>query len=200
MPILSRRTQVGFTLVELMVTLSILAILAALALPSFQTFMAENRASGKTMELVSAVKTAQSEALRRSREVVFTLTDSPNPSASLTGVATGKSWATVALPLAGASSSVVPEVVTVGGYSEGSADVVIKASTAAVCFLPDGPIKADTATGVSGADCAVDASSGATFVLLPSRGTKRWRVSVTPAGKVSSCLGVGDDAATFTCS
>lgn len=190
----------GFTMVELMVTLAVMAVLAALALPSFQVFMAENRASGKTVELVAAVKTAQSEALRRSRQVLFTFTDSPMPSTALTGAVNGKSWATVVLPLADASSSVTPEVVNVGGYSEGTADVVVSASTTAMCFMPDGSIKANTATGVTGANCSVNASSGAQFLIQPSLGTKRWQVSVSPTGKVTSCLGTVGGSGVFTCS
>ncbi|MEN5180387.1 GspH/FimT family pseudopilin [Comamonas testosteroni] len=189
----------GFTMVELMVTMAVMAVLAAIALPSFQIFMAENRASSKTMELVAAIKTAQSEALRRSRQVLFTFTDSSMPSTALVGAINGKSWATVVLPLADAPSSVTPEVVNVGGYSEGTADVVVDASTTAMCFMPDGSIKANTATGVSGANCSVNASSGAQFLIQPSRGTKRWQISVSPTGKVTSCLGaVGGGV--FTCS
>lgn len=200
----SASRSLGFTMVELMVTLAVMAVLTAIALPSFQVFMAENRASGKTMELVSAVKTAQSEALRRSRQVLFTFTDSSMPSTSLTGAINGKSWATVVLPLADAPSSVTPEVVSVGGYSEGTGDVVVDASTTAMCFMPDGSIKANSATGVTGADCAVNTASspspGAQFLVQPSRGTKRWQISVSPAGKITSCLGTVGGGGVFTCS
>ncbi len=192
--------DMGFTMVELMVTMAVMAVLAAIALPSFQVFMAENRASGKAMELVAAIKTAQTEALRRSRQVVFTLTNSPKPTAALTGAVDGKSWATVALPLQDAPSSETPEVISVGGYSEGTADVVVNTSTAATCFMPDGSIKANTATGISGADCDTVAVAGRQFLIRPSRGSKVWQVSVSPSGKIMRCQGTLDASGTFTCS
>lgn len=195
---LTFRREHGFTAVELMVTLSILAILSALALPSFQTFMAENRARGKTMELAAALQMAQSEALRRNREVVFAFTDSPRPVSALTASASGKGWATVALPLAGADTTSTREVVNVGGYTDGTADVTIDAPTAAVCFLPDGSIKANASTGITGATCSVDAT-GAAFVIVPSRGDKAWQVLVTPLGRIASCMGAVS-AGVFTCS
>lgn len=201
--LMSARHSNGFTLVELMVTVSVMAILSAIALPSFQTLMAENRASAKTIELAAAIKTAQSEALRRNRQVVFTLTKSPNPTVSLESISgtpntTGLNWATAALKLAGSDASVSAyEVIGIGGFSDGTADVVIKASTAAVCILPDGSLKANTATGITNATCT---TANATFLVKPARGDKRWQVRVSPMGNISNCVGLEDSGGLFSCS
>ncbi|NZA26299.1 GspH/FimT family pseudopilin [Luteimonas sp. SJ-92] len=56
--------QRGFTLVELMVTVAIVAILLAVGLPSFQGSMRSNRVATATNELVAALSLARSEALR----------------------------------------------------------------------------------------------------------------------------------------
>lgn len=194
-----RSTQ-GFTLVELLVTMSVLAVMSAIALPSFQQFMAENRAQGKAVELAAALKTAQTEALRRNREVVFTLTSSVDPSSTLAGNTAGKSWASVTLPLANSSDASTPKVVNVGGFTENAADVALKASSAGICFLPDGTIKANTATGVTTGNCTVDASTGANVRVYASKGDKVWQVIVSPMGRVSTCLGKEDASGTFTCS
>lgn len=195
-----RRSHQGFTLVELLVTMSVLAVMSAIALPSFQQFMAENRAQGKAVELAAALKTAQTEALRRNREVVFTLTSSVDPSSTLVGNTAGKSWASVTLPLASSSDASTPTVINVGGFTENAADVVLKASSASICFLPDGTIKANTATGVTTGNCTVNTSTGANVRVYTSKGDKVWQVIVSPMGRVSTCLGKEDGSGTFTCS
>ncbi len=197
---LSRQTVRGFTLVELTVSLSVLAVMAAIALPSFQVFMAENRAQGKAVELAAALKTAQTEALRRNREIVFTLTSSVDPSSTLAGNAEGRSWATVVLPLASSSDASTPAVINVGGFTENAADVALKATSAGICFLPDGTLKANTATGITTANCTVDSSKGANVRLYASRGDKVWQVIISPMGRISTCSGKDDASGSFTCS
>lgn len=54
----------GFTLVELMVTVAIVAILAAIAFPSFEATMRSNRVATTTNELLASFSLARSEALR----------------------------------------------------------------------------------------------------------------------------------------
>lgn len=60
----------GFTLVELMVGLAILAVVLGLAVPSFVETIERDRGTAGTGELVNALHTARSEALKRRREVV----------------------------------------------------------------------------------------------------------------------------------
>lgn len=55
----------GFTLLELMVALTVLAILLSVGVPSFATFTQNNRVTTQTNELVSALNLARSEAIRR---------------------------------------------------------------------------------------------------------------------------------------
>jgi type IV fimbrial biogenesis protein FimT len=57
--------QTGFTLIELMTGLMLLAILTALAAPSFRQFTRESRASAAQNDLVAALALARSESLRR---------------------------------------------------------------------------------------------------------------------------------------
>lgn len=55
----------GFTLVELMVTLTVVAILGAVAVPSFRTFLQNQRRSSAVSDLVLALNLARSEAVKQ---------------------------------------------------------------------------------------------------------------------------------------
>jgi type IV fimbrial biogenesis protein FimT len=55
----------GFTLIESMLALMVLAILAAIAVPSFRTYTANTKVSASTNGLASALARARSEALLR---------------------------------------------------------------------------------------------------------------------------------------
>lgn len=57
----------GFTLIELMVTIAVVAVLAALAFPSFQYSLRSNRTSTATNELMASLALARSEAVRSAR-------------------------------------------------------------------------------------------------------------------------------------
>jgi prepilin-type N-terminal cleavage/methylation domain-containing protein len=61
----------GLTLMELMVTVAILAILVALAMPSFNAFVAKGRLSGAAEALAQDLQLAKSEALRRNADVTI---------------------------------------------------------------------------------------------------------------------------------
>ncbi|WP_304303331.1 GspH/FimT family pseudopilin [Chromatium okenii] len=63
------KTQRGTTLMELMITLSIAAILMSIAVPSFQTFTRTNRIAAATNALSSALQFARSEAVTRGKMV-----------------------------------------------------------------------------------------------------------------------------------
>lgn len=63
------RQDKGLTLIELMVTISILAILMALAVPSFQSMIASSNLTTTTNDLVATFAQARSDAIRRGKRV-----------------------------------------------------------------------------------------------------------------------------------
>ncbi|MCB4361260.1 GspH/FimT family pseudopilin [Quatrionicoccus australiensis] len=64
----------GFSLVELMVTIAILAILAMMAAPSMQGQIASSRVTAATNDLLTTLAHARSEAVRRGITVTVTAT------------------------------------------------------------------------------------------------------------------------------
>nr|WP_196799746.1 GspH/FimT family pseudopilin [Thioalkalivibrio sulfidiphilus] len=78
----------GFTLVELMVTLAIAAIVLTIAVPSFWSIVQNNRASTQANELITALNLARSEAVKRGLPV--SICPSSNQTAC---VASSTNWA-----------------------------------------------------------------------------------------------------------
>ena len=64
----------GFTLIELMVAIAILALLMLLGMPSFITFLRNSEIRSNAESLINGLRTASAEATRQNAKVVFTLT------------------------------------------------------------------------------------------------------------------------------
>jgi type IV fimbrial biogenesis protein FimT len=63
--------QLGMTLIELMITLLVVAVLVAVAAPSISTMLDNNRLLALSNQLVSAINYTRSEAVKRRYDVVM---------------------------------------------------------------------------------------------------------------------------------
>lgn len=59
--------QQGFTLIELVVAIAVLAIMLAIGLPSFQGSLRSNRVATSTNDMLAALSLARTEAIRNTR-------------------------------------------------------------------------------------------------------------------------------------
>jgi type IV fimbrial biogenesis protein FimT len=85
-------SRAGFTIVELMVTVSLAAILLAFAIPSFRQMIASNRLTTQTNDFVSAVNFARSEAITRNLNVTFCRVNAPAADVCSTASGNWQNW------------------------------------------------------------------------------------------------------------
>ncbi len=84
-------SQKGFTLIELMVALAVLAILLGIAVPAFSSMLRDSRVSTLADELQGALQLARSEAIKR-RQSVVVCRRKPDESACQNGTDWAGGW------------------------------------------------------------------------------------------------------------
>jgi type IV fimbrial biogenesis protein FimT len=148
----NRQTMGGFTLVELMVTLAIGAILLTQAVPSFMTTIKNNRLTTYTNDLVSDINLARSEAVKRGTRVVLCRSADPSLATPVCG-GTNNTWSTGWLVFADANGDGIFDagetLIRVGLPVEGATTVITNAtSDSNLEYNPDGTTNAGGGTGV----------------------------------------------------
>jgi len=66
---MKQRRQNGFTVLELMIVIAVMAILTVVAVPNFRNAIQNNRITAQTNDLITAFQLARSEAVKRGRPV-----------------------------------------------------------------------------------------------------------------------------------
>lgn len=180
----SRRHGRGFTLVEMIVVVAIMALLAALAMPSMLGWVRNNKIRTVSDSLQNGLRMAQAEATRRSRQVVFSLTDDTPNSTSYTAKASGSNWAiSTVVP---ADSDVTAAFVEAGILRDVGSNVVISGPKS-ICFSSIGRLVQNTAPGPTGANCAAAAAQYDIKMSDDATGDRPLRVTVALGGQVRMC-------------
>lgn len=119
----------GFTLVELIVTMSVAAIVLTIAVPSFQALIRSNRLTATTNEFVAFFNLTRSEAIRRGSSV--SLCKTANGTACTTTGGWESGWLVFADPNANGVIDAGEEVVKVHEALDSQTTLVSLSGTAA---------------------------------------------------------------------
>jgi type IV fimbrial biogenesis protein FimT len=159
-------------MIEMVVTMGIFAILVALAVPTMRTWIGNSKVRAVSDALQNGLRLAQSESLRRSRQVTFELTN--NTAAPFTAVANGKYWAIYTIP--SMTDGTETGVFVDSGVLAAVGSNVTVTGPAAICFNSVGRLVSNT----SGTLTTVTGGAGCT---LPTTGTPPvWAYGVTVTG------------------
>lgn len=172
----------GFTLVELMITVAVLAIIAAMAMPSFANLVRSNRLNASANEMVAMLQTARTAAIsNRASGSVCPSTDGATCAAAL-----GNRW--IALMTKNGASTVLRDTTL-------PPSIVVKASanlsdgSNKFTFTPIGFSAVGTKTSGSLGLCVNNLSGDNGIDVSASAG----RVSTVRRVATAACTGPGDN-------
>jgi type IV fimbrial biogenesis protein FimT len=164
----------GLTLIELMLTLVVLGVLAAIAVPALGRFLANAQVRGVAEEMRSGIELARAEAIRRNTEVRFI----PN----------GTGWNVVA-PGAGANGADL----TLASRSPRQSPATVAAVPAQIAFSGSGwttPFGTSMRLSVSApgvGNCRPDGVMDCRNVTVMAGGAVRSCATGAPKGSPTAC-------------
>lgn len=141
------KMQSGFTLVELMIVIVVLAIILTLGVPSFRSIIQNNRATTAANDLVAALQTARSEALKLRADV----TVCPSAGGAACAAAGSRDWSVGWIICTGAcagADDVIRAWRPVPGTGSATADI-----GGGITFRPTGLVAAGRSIDVVIPDC-----------------------------------------------
>lgn len=183
----STRPSRGFTLIELMVTITLIGILLAIVAPSFGKMMGDARVRNGAEALTNALRLAQSSAVARSRVAMFAMTNSA-PVYNATAVVGGSNWFSALLPQGDETHASLGTLQTYG--SAGQYGVTISGTnTGVTCFNSLGKLSTQSATttGVGLGCTAPTDGSPITYSVTRTGAVRQFNVVVYPGGRVRMC-------------
>lgn len=148
----ARGLQAGFTLIELMVGVAIMAVLLMVGVPSFQSAVASSRLTTSTNDVVSALALARTEAIRRGTRV--TVCKSANATACVTSGNWSQGWIIfIDTTRSTANATVDSGEVILASQAATTGNIVMVGSTGVpnfVSFASDGQAKLMNGTSQAG--------------------------------------------------
>jgi type IV fimbrial biogenesis protein FimT len=178
--VLTARNFRGLTIVELLVGITIVAILAGLGAPAMGTYLQNSKLASAAASYFSGVQTARAEAIRRNVKTEFILTDTPvsasDPANNATLFANGKNWIVRAASGAG-YMLIEAKAGAEGAAGAASGAIQVAGSASSIPFNGFGA----TADGAAYTINISNPAAGACGVV------RCRRITVSPGGQVASC-------------
>ena len=182
---MQRRDQSGFTLIELMVTLAVFAILAALSAPSFARMIEKSRLRGAADDVVNLIGIARSEAVKRQRNVDVAF----NTSTWCVGANRASDPASLGAPTPNASAC---DCTTASScVLEGQQSVVTPPAGSGVTAALTGSATDFIFSGQLGTVLPIDTAPPGPLTLTSSSGDFALQISISPLGQVTTCIPSG---------
>ena len=179
----TRKRNLGFTLVELMITVTVLVVLLVVAVPSFERFFERYRlrsAVDDTLDLFAAARQGAVEA-DRNVNVTFGSSTTAWCAGAIQQAEPASAGAPVPLAPAACDCATTPSACTVGGQqltvSDGGRGVTIGAGGASVTF--------DSKNGT------LDPLGSQSVDFVSAHGRYGLTVTVTPLGQARACVTSG---------
>jgi type IV fimbrial biogenesis protein FimT len=183
----------GFTLIELMVVVTIMALMVVMFAPDMAVWISNSKVRGTAESLASELRLAQVEALRRNRQAVFALTNaSLDPTVDAAPTANGLNWYVRALPSApeAAEPGFDPAPLYVHGSNQARTAEVVITGPGLLCFNALGqPTKTPTVPVGAVGVCATptDAVTPVTYVVERRGADRKLEVQVALGGMIRLC-------------
>ncbi|MEJ5898054.1 GspH/FimT family pseudopilin [Aquabacterium sp. G14] len=183
------RSEQGFTLLELMIVVTLIALMLMLAAPSITIWLQNLKVRNVGESIVSGLQLARMEAIRRNTRVTFSMVSSTDSSCTMS--ATSPSWVvskggvlptSITNKCAGTMADAGGDIIQKNSASVALQGVTLSSSGAANCLTYDGlgqlPTQGSIActTGITSID-----------ITSPTADTIALRVTVSSGGQVRLC-------------
>lgn len=160
----------GFSLIELMIVLSIVAILSSLSLPAFHTWIADAQVKSASEHLMSGIRLAQAQAIQSGQRIEFYLTQEA-PVLGAAENAAGKNWVIQSMDLLQPTQT--EALIQAGMMGDSYANIAVQANVAKLAFNAIGRI--------------TNIAQNAQIDITHPASSNPFRIDVTTTGSVRLC-------------
>jgi type IV fimbrial biogenesis protein FimT len=198
--LISPKSLAGFTLIELMIVITVIGVLLAVGLPEASNWIQNSKIRARSESISNGLQLARAEAVRRNTRIQLMLTNSipnaatlPALAAGNTGSTTGVNWAVMTYQPTGVYTAA--DFVQGGGNEVTASSAAVSSTDATVIFNGLGR------TDIGAANLTIQVTNPTGGACVTASGPMRClNVVVLPGGQIRMCdpsiaTGAGDTRA-----